>query len=97
MLTARKVPGRKTVVSKASAFIAAPSFIPAAAIMRPEMASRVVMKLYTCGVDTVSQSRFSAASEDISIGGGIRLAAASAPSHYCSQLAATNARHHGAY
>ena len=47
-LTARKVPGRKTVVSKASAFIAAPSFIPAAAIMRPEMASRVVMKLYTC-------------------------------------------------
>jgi hypothetical protein len=46
--TARKVPGRNTVVSRASAFIAAPSFIPAAAIMRPEMASRVVMKLYTC-------------------------------------------------
>lgn len=41
--TARKVPGRNTVVNNASAFIAAPSLIPAAAIRRLDMASRVVM------------------------------------------------------
>jgi len=46
--TAMNVPGKNTVVRSASAFIAAPSFIPAAAMSRPEMASRVVMKLYTC-------------------------------------------------
>lgn len=49
-LTAMNVPGRNTVVKSASAFIAAPSFIPAAAMRRPEMASRVVMKLYTYGL-----------------------------------------------